>query len=102
MKKIITTNEGLNEIILTSNCKWVEFDYKIPEWNNSDDDPDFVPCFNSGGHTYFLDEFMILYNHCREWEKEFDGVLITSYFSGIYIKLNKSCDGVQVWHMRQN
>jgi hypothetical protein len=101
MKKVININDGMTQVVLTSNCKWAELDYKIPEWNEEDNEPDFVPCFNSGGHVYFLDEFMRLSNNCHEWEKEFDGVLRTSYFTGIYIKLNKSCDGVQIWHMRQ-
>lgn len=100
MKKIINTENG-NQVVLTSNCNFYELDYQIPDWNKDDAEPDFVPCFKSGGHVCFLDEFMILSNNCSEWEKDFDGVLRTSYFTGIYIKLNKSCDAVQIWHMRQ-
>jgi hypothetical protein len=96
MKKVIDTENG-NQIVITSNCKWIELDYQVSEWSNGE----MIPCFKSYGDIYFLDEFMRLSEYCQEWEKEFDGVMGTSYFSGIYLKLNDSCDAVQVYYMRQ-
>lgn len=100
MKKVITLNEGLTQVILTSNCNFYELQYDFIK-NELDEEEELRPYFKSGGNVYFSDEFMRLSNNCQEWEKDFDGVLGTSYFTGMYIKLNKSCDGVQIWHMRQ-
>jgi len=75
-----------------------EIDGEILDFDNPlvTDDTEFAPCFKYKGEYYSLNEFM----RCDE-DSPFDGFMGFSYFSGLYIKLNESCDSLIVTYFYQ-
>lgn len=95
MKKIIKTDN--HEVVLRSNSRWYEIEHELPEDELvSDEVRSYIQV---GSEKFYLDEFIRLSQNCSDWEKGFDGVMGTSYFSGYYIKFNKSCDSCQLYRM---
>ena len=79
-----------------TNHHWREIEYKIPEWNEEDEEPEFEACFEYKGDTYFLSEFIRLNGNLElgtlldEWE----GIQHDTAFSGTLVKLHEDGDAI--------
>jgi hypothetical protein len=76
--------------------------YKIPEWNEDDEEPEKELCFTYRDREYFFSEIMNIHNEIHnpnppEWMLEFDGYMSDSYFSGILIKLIDNGEAVKAY-----
>lgn len=98
MRKVI--QDGDTRIVITSNNQWVPIEYIRND--DEDDEEAYVPTIKIGGKYTSLNRFMrIDYKRCRDWEKEFTGVLGILWFYGIYIKISADGDYVQVYRVHQ-
>lgn len=76
-----------------------ELFHEVPEWNEETGEEELA--FKIGEDTYFLSEFMAVRGKAtgdgeQHWLDEFDGVLSTTYFSGILIKMVNG-EGVKIF-----
>lgn len=90
--KVITYESG-NTTEIIGNNHWIEVKYSVPDWNKESGEEE--TCFTYRGRVYFLSEFMKIDKDCNL--KEFDGYFGDSFFSGVLIKLNESCDAVKAY-----
>jgi hypothetical protein len=90
MKKIIATENGA--ITIRGNGRWIPIEYKQADWSDEEE----VACFNYQKDYVFLDEVIV--TDPRGIFSEYDGIVGFGYGSGLLIKLNASCDAVQVFY----
>lgn len=89
MKKIIPTENGT--VTIRSNGRWIPIEHQQADWSEEE-----VACFKYQKDYVFLDE--IIATDPRGIFSEYDGMLSFTYWSGLLIKLNASCDAVQVYY----
>jgi len=103
MRKPCKTIKKENGIMyLYGNHHWKEIEYKIPEWNEDDENSDYEACFKYLGRTYFLSEFMRIdpkdtYNPFNNFGIDIHGYLSDSFFSGILIQYSDCGDSVKAY-----
>lgn len=93
MKKIISTENG--KITVRGSGAWLPIEYKQVEWSDGEE----VAYFKYKDNDVFLSE--VVKTDPRGIFSEYDGMLGLSYFSGLLIKLNESCDAVQAYYFYQ-
>lgn len=84
-------------------CGIKEIEYKVPDWNEDDENPDMEEFFSYNESDYFLSEFMSLHNKIHmpnppERFKGFDGYMSCSFFDGYLVKIIESGDAVKLYH----
>lgn len=103
MRKPCETLEQENgTMYLYGNHHWKEIEYKIPEWNEDDENPDYEACFTYLGYTYFLSEFMRVdkqdkHNPFNDLRLDIHGYLSDSFFSGVLVHYSDCGDAIKVY-----
>ena len=91
-KWVITHPDKMGKITVYGNGQFLDVFYARPDWSEEEED-----AFEYKGETYFLSEFMRIDRNAPDWMRAFDGHHGDTWFSGILVKYNRDCDGIQVY-----